>query len=109
MEPLCVLESEFAELDEEYGCSLELSVCEGTDSSAGTSESPSCAENATSTTSGEFIGGEVVDLEQTLCDTKEQQHIETFLSTTCKCKLGPEGKPCCLSLTMDTITRCRDK
>ena len=33
----------------------------------------------------------------------------TFLSTTCKCKLGPEGKPCCLSLTMDTITRCRDK
>jgi len=109
MESLRVLESEFAELDEEYGCSLELSVCEGIDSSAGTSESPSCAENATSTTSGEFIGGEVVDLEQTLCDTQEQQDIETFLSTTCKCKLGPEGKPCCLSLTMDTITRCRDK
>jgi len=72
MEPLRVLESKFAELDKEYGCSLELCVYEGTDSSAGTLESPSCTENATSTTSGEFIGGEVVDLKQTLCDTQEQ-------------------------------------
>ena len=109
MEPLRVLESEFAELDAEYGCSLELSVCEGRDTGASSSESPSCVENATNTTSGELLDGEVLDFEQTVCDMEEQQDIEKFLSNTCKCKLGPEGRPCCLSLSMDTITRCRDK
>ena len=41
-------------------------------------------------------------------DVAEQEDILMFLSDTGKCKLGPEGKPCCLSLSQETIRKCRN-
>ena len=51
-----------------------------------------------------------VPCEPTVYDSQEQEDVQQFfLSNTCKCCLGPGGKPCCLSLSMETIQRSRDK
>ena len=54
------------------------------------------------------MSGESEEYERTVSDVKEQQDIQTFLADNCKCKLGSEGKPCCLSLSIETIRSCRD-
>ena len=46
--------------------------------------------------------------EQRESDVAEQEDILKFLSDTCNCKLGQEGKPCCLSLSHETIRKCRN-
>ena len=40
-------------------------------------------------------------------DNNEQECVESFLRSTCGCKLAPEGSPCSSSLTKDTIEKCR--
>ena len=57
----------------------------------------------------EQLSEPLVPCEPTVYDSQEQEDVQQFLSNTCKCTLGPGGKPCCLSLSMETIQRSRDK
>ena len=54
------------------------------------------------------VSEESEEYEQTSSDVQEQQGTQRFLTDTCKCKLGPGGKPCCLSFSKETIRMCRD-
>ena len=108
---LAVLASEFEGLEAEYNCSLEHSVCEGPSASPASLEfrvEVSSSSESTPVTSEQRVG-ELVSFEPTPHDSREQEDVQQFLSDTCKCSLGPGGTPCCLSLSMETIRRSRDK
>ena len=107
-----VLATEFAELEADYNC-LEHSVCDSTpagpislETSAGGAEP--CSSSLTPVAS-EQLSGLPFSCEPTVCDSREQEDLQQFLSNTCKCTLGPGGKPWCLLLSMEIIQRSRDK
>ena len=104
---LLTLESEFAELEAEYGCSLEQSLSVDQDTNITTMETDPSGESFATNSVGR-VGGKSEEYEQTVSDVKEQQDIQKFLVDTCKCKLGSRGKPCCLSFSMETIRSCRN-
>ena len=111
---LAVLETEFAELETEYNSSLDQSMSvESSVNSPALEVTSSDTEARSSTlfvsTSCEQGGGEDILCEPTACDAQEEREVEQFLSDTCKCSLSPEGRPCCLSLSTETIHRSRDK
>ena len=41
-------------------------------------------------------------------DITEEEHIETFLSSGCGCKLGNNSKHCCLSFTKEDFRELRN-
>ena len=50
-----------------------------------------------------------LELEKSREDTLEHESVETFMNSTCGCKLGPKSSPCCILLTRDAIERYRAK
>ena len=104
---LAMLASEFEELEVEYNCSLEHSVCKGPSASLEIGVEVSSSSESIPVTSELQVGG-LVSFELTLHDSKEHR-CAAVSSDTCKCSLGPRGTLCCLSLSMDTIHRSRDR
>ena len=48
-----------------------------------------------------------VDLERSREDALEVESVETFIKSTCGCKLGPKSSPCCTVFTKEAIERYR--
>ena len=51
------------------------------------------------TSLSELVGVEVSEMDIRM--------VQTFLSNTCKCHLGVGNKPCCLTLPLQEIKKCR--
>ena len=98
------LESEFAELDVDYGCSLEQSINEGHSSAHfSTSGEPETSQIIP------FSAASPVPIEESASDVEEAQGIEQFIATTCKCQLGPSKQPCSLSFSKEAFQKCRNQ
>ena len=48
-----------------------------------------------------------MDIDHSMEDKNEQECVQSFVRSTCECKLGPQGSPCSSSLTKETIEKCR--
>ena len=101
-EVLLTLQSEFTELEQEYGANFEQNsvISEVEDSSMMPDEDSDLDEENTSLS--ELVGVEVSEM-----DIQEDSMVQTFLSNTCKCHLGVGNKPCCLTLPLQEIKKCR--
>ena len=104
---LLTLESEFAELEANYDCSLEQNLSVGQDTNNTTLEMDHSGKSSATNPVGR-VGVESEEYEHTVSDVKEQQDIQKFLADTCNCKLGSGGKPCCPSFSVETIRSYRN-
>ena len=82
-ETLLTLESEFAELEAEYGCSLEQSLSVDQYANVSTLEMEPSGELAAVNPIAR-VSGESEEYEQTSSDVQEQQGTQKFLTDTCK-------------------------
>ena len=51
--------------------------------------------------------GASMDIDHSMEDKNEQECVDSFVCSTCGCKLGPQGSTCSCSLTKETIEKCR--
>ena len=98
------LDSEFAELEVDYGCSLEQSINEGYSSAHF-----STSEEAEAFHTIPLSVGTSVPIEGTAENAKVKHVIDQFIATTCKCQLGPSKQPCSISFSKEAIQRCRNQ
>ena len=50
-----------------------------------------------------------VELEKSREDTLEVDCVETFMNSTCGCKMGPKSSPCSILLTRNALERYRSE
>lgn len=65
------------------------------------------AETCESTSTSPMLEASRIDVETSLEDTSERESVETFITSTCGCKIGPKSSPCSSVLSRDTIVKYR--
>lgn len=99
-EAILTLDSEFTEVDLEYGADLQEDSIVGDDEISIVMPDEDCDPNVST-------NDDLVEVEGSETDVDEDSKIQKFLSDTCKCHLGKGNKPCCLTVSSEDIRKCR--